>query len=221
MALSRPTTFAIGAVTALVLGSGTAYAATGGNLILGRSNSAGATTVLTNGKGTALTLNSKAGTPSLKVSRTTKVPNLNSDLLDGKNGAAFALAAGKTGTILGQGFYVEDEQTGAPLFVAAVATCPPGTRLTGGGGGDFTPDGTLWLSSPAGDGLTWLIASSWAPVVDEGTGLYPDPTQLLEADAQCYNPKGAVPGAVFRGSEDASPAVRAKLAELASSKFGG
>ena len=35
---------------------------------------------LNNSNGTALTLRSKSGTPSLKVDRTTKVPNLNADM---------------------------------------------------------------------------------------------------------------------------------------------
>jgi hypothetical protein len=168
MALSRPTTFAMGAVTALVLGSGTAYAATGGNFILGRSNSAGATTVLTNGNGSALSLNSRAGTPSLKVNRTTKVTNLNADQLDGLNSSSFARASGKVGTISGTGQYFDFNEDGTEDVVGAYAICPAGTKLVGGGGEDDTPGGALWLtesvaSTESGPHDTWLIFSTTTP----------------------------------------------------------
>ena len=60
-------TFVAGAATALVLGTGTAYAATGGTFVLGHANRAGTATSLTNPNGTALSLHSKAGVPSLRV----------------------------------------------------------------------------------------------------------------------------------------------------------
>ena len=93
MKISRPVAFGMGVIMTLVIGSGTAYAATGGKFILGKSNSAGKTSTLTNKHGTALSLNSKAGTPSLKVNRTTKVPNLNADLIDGRWERSRAVAA--------------------------------------------------------------------------------------------------------------------------------
>ena len=43
--------------------SGTAYAATGGDFLLGKSNSANAVTSLSNKKGTALSLTSKSSAP--------------------------------------------------------------------------------------------------------------------------------------------------------------
>ena len=71
-------------------GTGTAYAANGGTFRLGQSNSATATTKLTNTKGTALKVISKAGTPPISVgSNSTKVPYLNADKLDGISSAGF------------------------------------------------------------------------------------------------------------------------------------
>jgi len=71
-------------------GTGTAYAANGGTFRLGQSNSATATTKLTNTKGTALKVISKAGTPPISVgSNSTKVPYLNADKLDGKDSSQF------------------------------------------------------------------------------------------------------------------------------------
>jgi hypothetical protein len=79
---------------------GTTYAATGGNFILGQSNSAGATTSLTSGttgpalkltntnSGTgakALALNVASGHTPFSVNSATKVTNLNADKLDGKD----------------------------------------------------------------------------------------------------------------------------------------
>lgn len=64
------------------------YAATGQSLILGRDNTAGATTTLTITRSApALSLKTKAGQPPLKVNRRAKVANLNADLVDGVSAA--------------------------------------------------------------------------------------------------------------------------------------
>ena len=85
---------------------GTTYAATGGNFILGQSNSASSTTSLTRtganaGKGlqvtnastgagaTALGLNVAAGHPPFTVNSGAKVANLNADTLDGLTSTSF------------------------------------------------------------------------------------------------------------------------------------
>lgn len=89
----------------IVLG-GMSYAATGGNFILGQSNSASSTTSLTRtganaGKGlqltntstgagaTALGLNVASGHPPFTVNTGTKVANLNADKLDGLDSSGF------------------------------------------------------------------------------------------------------------------------------------
>lgn len=77
------------AVAVLVGGANlAAYAANGQPLLLGKSNKATKTTTIKNKKGTALSLTSKAGTPSLKVSSSAKVAQLNADQVDGLDGAA-------------------------------------------------------------------------------------------------------------------------------------
>jgi hypothetical protein len=185
MQISRKTSFAAGAVMALVLGSGTAYAATGGTFILGKANTAGTTTALSNAKGTALTLNSKSGTPSLKVNRTTKVPNLNADLVDGINSSSLALTSGRTGVVTAPGSWVDLDGDGSSDAVMAIADCPAGSMLTGGGTSDFTSTGVVVDDSPLGSG-------SWVGVA------LADPTDVasdLEAHAVCYNPRGQVAGA--------------------------
>lgn len=76
-------------------GTGTAYAANGGTFRLGQSNSATATTKLTNTKGTALKIISKSSTPPLSVgSNSTKVPYLNADKVDGLNASQIATLGG-------------------------------------------------------------------------------------------------------------------------------
>jgi hypothetical protein len=89
--------------------AGTGVAATGGNFILGQSNTAGAKTSLTAGfsdralaitnmntgsSATALGLNVAAGRPPLIVNSSTKVANLNADQLDGINSSAFIQGGG-------------------------------------------------------------------------------------------------------------------------------
>jgi hypothetical protein len=84
--MKRPAHATIVAYLALFLAmTGTAYAATGGSLILGNPNTASKTTGLANtGAGPALRLVTKAGsTPPLAVSNGTKIPNLNADMVDG------------------------------------------------------------------------------------------------------------------------------------------
>lgn len=201
MQISRKTSFAAGAVMALVLGSGTAYAATGGTFILGKANTAGTTTVLSNAKGTALTLNSKSGTPSLKVNRTTKVPNLNADLLDGVNSSNLALTSGRTGYVTGPGAWVDADGDGSSDFIMAIADCPAGSILTGGGSSDFTSTGVVVDDSPLG-------AGGWVAVA------LADPTDVasdLEAHAVCYNPRGRVAGAVAaRSAAKATDTARSR-----------
>lgn len=73
---------ALGVAIVLVGGTGIATAATGGNFILGRSNSATTQTFITNPNGPALGITSKAGTPPFTLGNSVKVPRLNSDYLD-------------------------------------------------------------------------------------------------------------------------------------------
>jgi hypothetical protein len=66
-----------------------AYAATGGPLLLGKSNTASKTTKLkTTGDGVTLSLQSDRGSPSLAVSSPAKVKRLNADRLDGFSSAS-------------------------------------------------------------------------------------------------------------------------------------
>jgi len=190
MQVSRPAAFGIGVLTALVLGSGTAYAATGGKFILGHANTATKVTKLTNHHGTALSLTSRSGTPSLKVSSSSKVTRLNADRLDGRDSTAFALASGQTNTITRTGVPIDVDDDGYADDLVALATCPAGTRLTGGGGDDYTSDGTLFIDSPL-NRTTWMVASTSSDV-SAGNG------ENLVAYAQCYNPRGSVHGGSYR-----------------------
>jgi hypothetical protein len=209
MSIRSSSAFVAGAVVALVLGTGTAYAANGGIFRLGRSNSATATTTLTNTHGTALKLNSKAGQPSLRVNRNTKVPSLNSDLLDGVDSGSFARVTA-VGSTFGSGF-VDDNETSDPAddAVIALAVCPTGSQVVGGGGSDFTDDGTLYYSAPdAGD--AWLVVSSTA-------GLDSTNAANVEAYARCWNPRHDVASKLrtTQAQHDVSPAGRRAIEKAA------
>jgi hypothetical protein len=69
--------------------SGTAVAATGGNLRLGMFNSASETTVLKDSAGVPLALRSEPGVPPLRVNSDAKVTRLNADLLDSLDSSEF------------------------------------------------------------------------------------------------------------------------------------
>jgi hypothetical protein len=201
------TSFAAGAVAALVIGSGSAYAATGGSFILGKSNSAGATTSLSNANGTALSLNSKSGTASLKVNRTTKVTNLNADLLDGADISAFARATMGTGSFDAVATASDEDGDGTLETFAALATCPSATLMTGGGIVDFTATGYTLINGPAG-GNSWLVVVGVDPSVDA------DPTDVA-ASVTCLNPKGAVAGSYRAAPSPAIPHERIAAAVAA------
>jgi hypothetical protein len=102
----RPTHATVVAYVALFVAlGGTTYAATGGNFILGQSNSAGNTTSLsapiagkkalqvtntsTGAGATALGLNVASGHPPFTVNSGAKVANLNADKLDGIDSTGF------------------------------------------------------------------------------------------------------------------------------------
>jgi hypothetical protein len=95
-------------ILAFIVLGGMSYAATGGNFILGKSNSASSTTSLTApvaGKGlqvtntstgagaTALGLNVASGKAPFTVNSGTKVANLNADKLDGIDSSGFLSSA--------------------------------------------------------------------------------------------------------------------------------
>jgi hypothetical protein len=95
---------AVGYIALFVALGGTSYAATGGNFILGKPNSAGSTTSLsapvagkalqvtntsTGAGATGLGLSVASGHPPLTVNSGTKVAKLNADLLDGADSSAF------------------------------------------------------------------------------------------------------------------------------------
>lgn len=141
---------------------GTAYSATGGTFILGQSNKASQETTLTNKKGAALALKSKAGAPSLRVNRTVKVPNLNADLLDGVDSTA--LQRRVSGSCDAGRFVTGISAAGAPVCKAflpnlrlvtlelnsvpgprngAVVWCGDGERIVSGGWEDRNPGDEL------------------------------------------------------------------------------
>lgn len=206
------------AVGAVLAGTGTAAAATGGTFLLGRDNTAAASTVLRN-SGTAPNLTlpaARAGQAPLAVSASSgKVANFNADKLDGVDSAAFALAGGGVGSVEGLGELVDFDGNGVPDDLdadgvpdlsVAYAECPAGSKLTGGGHAAFPAAGAV-ISAPDGNG--WLVVT------------FPDADTVPDdvvAVAQCYNPRGPVPAATTAlGSRafELDEAQRARLLELA------
>ena len=197
---------------ALVLGSGTAYAATGGDLHLGGVNRAGHITTLQNVHGSALMMKSTEENPPFRVNRRVMVPRLNANMVGGKTQAAFALTAGGVGVITATGVGLGDaDNNGSPEEVSAVATCPEGTVRTGGGVLDQTPTGGVtWANAPSGD-------RSWIVNVTTST----DPLAIanpsdVKATILCYNPRGPVASVTTVTTRSqvfahATPGMRQKL----------
>lgn len=197
------------AIGAVIAGTGTAAAATGGTFVLGRDNKASTTTILRN-SGTTPVLTIPAarnGQPPLAVSAASgKVNYLNADKIDGLDSTVFALAGGRVGTIEAFGAPVDLDEDGTMDAYAARAACPAGTKVTGGGHEAWTTAGAVVSSA---DGNGWLVLS------------FPDPGTVADdvvAMAQCFNPRGAVPKAVqsFASANVAlDDDLRARLLKLA------
>lgn len=196
-------------VGVLVLGSGTAAAATGGTFTLGRSNTASTQTLLSNtGSGPVLALSTKTGQVPLAVSAAAgKATNLNADRVDGLDGAGLALTSGGVGTISGTTSWADIDGDGTVDEVLdSFASCPAGSKVTGGGFESYTE---LAPSVNTAEGNGWRVI---AVALSSAETTY-DTTDLV-AFAQCYNPRGAVPGAITGNALRAQSAdVRAKLLE--------
>lgn len=193
--------FGIGAIFALVVASGTAYAATGGNLILGKDNKAGATTTLKSTKGSALVLKAKSNSPVLKVSNAKKIAKLNADQLDGFSSEHFVKKSeippapiGGTGQVSATGVATDLSGNGIVDSVLSAAYCPVGSSLTGGGGVDATSTGYLLRSTPTSDSRGWLFAVGFT----EGSG---DTTGDSTTYAMCWGPNGKPTGTARMASK--------------------
>jgi hypothetical protein len=220
----RPLGFIVGFVAAIVLTGGgvAAYAANGGSLLIGRSNSGTAVTTLTNSAGTPLSLRAKTGYPPFAVNSSKTVANLNADWIDGINGVNLVQRTGPysatTGNIYGDTDWAPLDPTADPPgppdensdMLISVATCPTGTKLTGGGVDNFTSTGFTLVDSP--DANSWYVFVSVAD-----THGADDLPENVTAYAVCYNPRGLVSGGQpnARAAKPAltlSPAMKDKLA---------
>ena len=220
----RPAAFVAGFLAAVVLtgGGAAAYAANGGSLLIGRSNSGTATTTLTNSSGIPMKFVAKPGYPPLTTNSTTTVPYLSADRLDGLSSGSFALTAGRTGSVDsitagGSDWWdIDEDGTGDPEseLIISWATCPTGSKLTGGGYDNYASGYTV---SEFPDVDTWVV-------VTEANGTV-DPIDVPEDDliayAVCYNPRGAVPGAsaaAVKSSSELSRDAQARIAKVAAKR---
>jgi hypothetical protein len=202
----KSASFIAGAVIAAVVvgGGGVAWAATGKPLLIGQSNKGTKTTKIVNTKGTPLGLTARAGRAPLTVNSKGKVANLNADLVDGVSSESFARTKGQFGVIAANGVFQDVDGDGAQDSLWAVAACPAGTQLTGGGTNNYTGNTTIISSSYKG---AWVSASIADPTADT-----PD---NVVAYAICYNPTGAVAGGLSFFSTKQIPAALKEMAARA------
>jgi hypothetical protein len=161
--MHKPSPAMIVALAALFVAlSGVGVAATGGNFILGQSNTTssrtalGATTpeaalaVSNTGTGIPLNLVGPSGVAPLRVGSSVNVPNLNASFLQGKRASAFLASDGSNITM----FDSYDTQVHIAPGEAkdSYATCPRnGTALSGG----------YFLSSDSGDSTSMVPVVTW------------------------------------------------------------
>src|SRR4051812_3729399 len=166
----------MGAMALFISLSGVAYAATGGTFILGQSNSATSTTELsasgantnsalkvtntnTASGATALQLNVPSGHAPMTVNRSTKIANLNADLLDGRDSNAF----------IRKGVAQSDAVTTAGGVVDV-----SNTGTTNGGQGKAADPGSSGVygenTSGSGYGVAGRAGASGSAVYGDNTG---------------------------------------------------
>jgi hypothetical protein len=93
--LPRPSAPIVISLAALLLAmSGTAVAATGGDFLLGKSNTAATVSSLTNSKGTALSLTAGPTAPPLTVSNNALIPKLNASFVGNIPASGFVQGGG-------------------------------------------------------------------------------------------------------------------------------
>jgi hypothetical protein len=131
----RPSPATAISVVALIFAmSGTAVAATGGDFILGKSNTATNVSRLTNSTGTALSLSAAPASPPLRVSNSKQVPNLNANYLGGFSASQFV--QGNDGTVTSDRAALGDG--GNRIFLATSAATVDAFCDVGGTGATLT-----------------------------------------------------------------------------------
>lgn len=206
--------FAAGAAVMLLLGTGSAVAATGGKFITGRTNTATTTTTIKDTKGTPLSLVGKSGRPPLTVNSNTKVARLNADLLDGRDSSTFmkssdaskfALANAGTEEYTNVTALEPDDlnQDGTDDSQDAVAFCPAHTIATGVS--IYNPGGWPVIDTEIGDSNNDGIADAAIAFTSSMTATADD----FGVWVDCLNPRGKVAAQKFSSSAVQRSAQRA------------
>ena len=179
-----------------------AYAATGGHFLLGRSNTAGKTSVLKNtGNGPALALKAKPGKPALSVNTGKKVTRLNADKVDGKNAAdletrplAFSVPLAAPTNHLQ--VYVDLPPGAYHVEYALLANMSvSGARLDCWFNATFEGSTDRFAYSYSGSGSNWATPTASAVVLSSGT------QDWLE----CYSSSGVVNNVGYTSQIVATP----------------
>jgi hypothetical protein len=202
--------FAAGVIAAVAT-TGTAMAATGGNFLLGRSNTATTLTTLSNSTGTPLRLLGPVTKAPLNIgANKTKVANLNADLLDGLDATALqrklvtpSCAAGKVISAISAAGVVTcvslpHVPTSYFAVVNANATLARGSAGTtvAGTPGNYRvgfPTNVTGCAFVAGTGLT-TFSNTQPDSTATTVGAAGDPNGVFVAT---YNTAGAVAAAPF------------------------
>ena len=181
---------------ALVVGvGGVGYAATGGNFILGGSNSASRTSTLTSTAGSALSLKAPSTSAPLAVSNSVKVGRLNADLVDGLDSSAFQ----RKGAVVRVSPATFTPSEG-PINRQARAYCETGEHAVGGGA-----HVTALTADRLGEYYTFLVHSAPITAAGEPTGI--EGTQAAGWLVEATNTANALTGQTGRNSELTAYAV--------------
>ena len=204
----------VGYLALFIALGGTTYAATGGNLILGKPNSASSTTSLsapvtgralqvsntkTSAGATALGLNVASGHPPFTVNSGGKVANLNADKLDSLDSSAFFRGSNVKSLVFHPNLCTSAFQTGCAVSFSFGGLSLSGLCFSDNGGSDAHVElnnasgtnqvGFEWLSSTGTGGAN--IAPPAQPIVDLDVTGAPQEAQGTLVDMTATKPETA------------------------------
>jgi hypothetical protein len=181
-----PGTVAVAAVALVIGGAGVADAATGGNFLLGNTNTETSTSVLTDTTGIPLSLNAVAGKQPFSVNSTVQVNRLNAQYVGGESAAQLQSTGGIGITSVEADVALP---IGVDTAVASTGPLPAGTYYVSATATLWSGGSNVWcdvtsgpLNSGGGSGAGFIQAAETGLVTVPVNGIVSEACEGTAAD---------------------------------------